>query len=490
MSPEKIDNTQVSRKKSLIIQLHTFVDICMTVVSFVSAYFIKKYLLPYPYGGLTESPNYYIVLLTIIIIWYIVFRFFEVYWVYFDFNKDFRHILWNVIKSVSIGIIVLITTLYVLKIENISRILIGIFYIINLILTLFSHLVVFKIWKSLRQNEHYIYNIIIIGSKKRAKNLIRNIHLSQSDVKILGCLEAEESMVGIEVEKDVEVIGTIQDLKDILLNQVVDEIVFAMPLRHIETVDSYLVLIELIGVKVRIIPEWHIQAMVYQPNIATMMFDNFCGIPTMLLSPTSSKHRDLLVKNMFDIAISGIILLLSSPLFIMIMLLIKISSKGPVFFKQERLGLNGRKFSCYKFRTMVKDAEAKLKELQALNEADGPAFKIKKDPRIIPFIGTILRKTSLDELPQLINVFKGEMSLVGPRPPIPDEVKQYDVWQRRRLSMKPGITCLWQIAPKRNDLSFSQWMELDLKYIDNWSLKLDFFILLKTFRVVVGAEGR
>ncbi len=488
--PDKILTSQIFRKKALIIQLHTFIDISLTVVSFVGAYFTKKYLLPHPYGGLTESPNYYIVLLAIIIVWYIVFRLFEVYWAYFDFNKDFRHILWNVTKSVSIGMIILITSLYLFNISNISRILIGIFYIFNLFLILFSHLVVFKIWKTFRQNEHYIYNVIIIGSKKRAKNVIKNIYSSQSDIKIIGCLEADKDKVGTVVENDVEVIGTVDDLKNILLNHVVDEIVFAMPLRQIESVDSYLVLIELIGVKVRIIPEWHVQAMVYQPNIATMMFDNFCGIPTMLLSTTSSKHRDLLIKNMFDIALSGIILLLISPFFILIMILIKMSSKGPIFFKQERLGLNGRNFFCYKFRTMVKDAEAKLKELQALNEADGPAFKIKKDPRIIPFIGTILRKTSLDELPQLLNVFKGEMSLVGPRPPIPEEVEQYDIWQRRRLSMKPGITCLWQIAPKRNDLSFRQWMELDLKYIDNWSLKMDFLILFKTLKVVIGAEGR
>ena len=183
-------------------------------------------------------------------------------------------------------------------------------------------------------------------------------------------------------------------------------------------------------------------------------------------------------------------LLLLSPVFLIIMMLIKLTSKGPIFFKQKRLGFNGREFDCYKFRTMVIDAEDKLKELETLNEADGPAFKIKKDPRIIPFIGTFLRKSSLDELPQLINVFIGEMSLVGPRPPIPNEVQQYNVWERRRLSMRPGITCLWQIAPKRNDLSFNQWMELDLKYIDNWSLKLDIFILFKTVKVVVFGEGR
>jgi len=156
----------------------------------------------------------------------------------------------------------------------------------------------------------------------------------------------------------------------------------------------------------------------------------------------------------------------------------------------ERCCLNGRRFMVYKFRTMVADAEKRFNEVKALNEADGPVFKIKKDPRIIPYIGALLRKSSLDELPQLINVLKGEMSLVGPRPPIPAEVEKYDVWQRRRLSMKPGLTCLWQTKPGRNEERFEEWMNLDLSYIDNWSLGLDFKILLKTIPVILKGAGR
>jgi lipopolysaccharide/colanic/teichoic acid biosynthesis glycosyltransferase len=169
---------------------------------------------------------------------------------------------------------------------------------------------------------------------------------------------------------------------------------------------------------------------------------------------------------------------------------LKLFSPGPILFTQVRCGLNGRKFRVYKFRTMGIDAETKRNEVEHMNETDGPVFKINKDPRIIPYLGTFLRKTGLDELPQLINVLKGEMSLVGPRPPIPSEVAQYDLWQRRRLSMKPGMTCLWQTARNRNEVPFEQWMNLDLKYIDNWSLKLDFVILLKTIGVVLSGQGR
>ncbi len=210
----------------------------------------------------------------------------------------------------------------------------------------------------------------------------------------------------------------------------------------------------------------------------------------MYLHVVPANHGSIFIKNMLDMFIAWLLLILTAPLFGLIAFAIKCFSKGRVFYTQERLGMNGRRFSVIKFRTMVNKADEMLKEMESLNEADGPAFKIKNDPRIIPWIGTFLRKTSLDELPQLINVIRGEMSLVGPRPPIPKEVDEYSVWQRRRLSMKPGMTCLWQIAPYRNDLSFEEWMKLDLKYIDNWSLYNDLKILLLTAKAVFTGAGR
>ena len=168
-------------------------------------------------------------------------------------------------------------------------------------------------------------------------------------------------------------------------------------------------------------------------------------------------------------------------------LLIKLTSKGPVFFKQERCGLNGRKFTMFKFRTMVEDADQMKDLLAEKNEMDGPVFKITNDPRLTK-VGKFLRKFSLDELPQLFNVLRGDMSLVGPRPPLPKEVSQYDPWQRRKLSMKPGLTCLWQING-RNNINFERWMKMDLEYIDNWSLWLDTKILLKTVPAVILGTG-
>ena len=192
-------------------------------------------------------------------------------------------------------------------------------------------------------------------------------------------------------------------------------------------------------------------------------------------------------RRIMDIALAALLSVVTLPFTILAALLIKLTSPGPVLFKQERCGLNGRLFVMYKLRSMIDSAEQLRFELEALNEMDGPVFKSSRDPRVTG-IGKIIRRFSIDEFPQLYNVLKGDMSLVGPRPPLPQEVARYERWQRRRLSMKPGITCLWQISG-RNEVSFEDWMKLDLTYIDNWSLLLDLKILLKTVPVVLLGKG-
>ena len=186
--------------------------------------------------------------------------------------------------------------------------------------------------------------------------------------------------------------------------------------------------------------------------------------------------------------LSGLGILLISPLLLVTGSLVKATSKGPVFFLQKRMGLNGRKFVLYKFRTMREDAQRSQRSLAAFNVMQGPVFKMKCDPRVTP-LGRFLRKFSIDELPQLFNVFLGHMSLVGPRPPLPREVKKYENWQRRRLSMPPGITCLWQINGRNKVVDFDEWMKLDLEYIDQWSFWLDVKVLFKTIPVALTGAG-
>jgi exopolysaccharide biosynthesis polyprenyl glycosylphosphotransferase len=211
------------------------------------------------------------------------------------------------------------------------------------------------------------------------------------------------------------------------------------------------------------------------------------GIPILSVLPGPAGHFQLLAKRAIDVAVSAFVLLLALPVLLAIALAVKVTSGGAVLFRQTRSGLNGRVFTLLKFRTMVEDAEARRAELLHLNEMNGPVFKLRRDPRVTA-LGRFLRRFSLDELPQFWNVFKGDMSLVGPRPPIPEEVARYARWQRRRLSMKPGLTCLWQISG-RNDVDFDRWMELDLEYINSWSPSLDFKILLKTIPVVLSGKG-
>lgn len=473
---------------TLLVRAHRLLDIILTASAFFVAYFIKRYL-PAPLGGLTIEPNYYVVLLMIIIIWYVTFGLCGLYESYR--KRNLLLILREMSRAVIIGMAVLVIGLYLLKIKDVSRLLLGIFCVFDIILLGLSKSIVYRILTTYRTKGFNYRNILIVGSKQRAKDTIDLIGAHPyAGMRVMGCVETDEALLGQEVSNGVNVIGLLRDLTYLLRNRIVDEIIFAMPLSKIPEPHQYMLIAEQLGVAVRILPDWHIHNNDYQPKLASTVFEDFFGHPTLALSTTTHSKDKLFVKFAFDYVFSALTFIILLPFFVAISIVIKMFSRGPVFFRQERCGLNGRRFMLYKFRTMLIDAEKRQRELETANEADGPVFKIRNDPRIIPYIGTFLRKTSLDELPQLINILKGEMSLVGPRPPVQAEVEQYDDWQRRRLSMKPGLTCIWQTTPHRNEVSFEDWMRMDLEYIDNWSLKLDFGILFKTFAVVLLGSGR
>jgi exopolysaccharide biosynthesis polyprenyl glycosylphosphotransferase len=210
---------------------------------------------------------------------------------------------------------------------------------------------------------------------------------------------------------------------------------------------------------------------------------------TGLDDPDLSLALRLAFKRALDVAVSAVALLVVSPLLLVIAALIKLTDGGPVFFSQRRVGFGGQAFAMLKFRSMVVDADRLRPRLEVRNESSGPVFKMRLDPRVTR-IGRFIRKYSLDELPQLINVLLGDMSLVGPRPSLPSEVAKYEPWQHRRFAVRPGLTCLWQVSPRRYRISFDEWMRLDLKYIDSWSLRLDLRLILRTFRVVIAGTGQ
>ncbi len=474
---------------SLITEFQKILDIGITASSFIAAYFIKLHLLPKPFKSLSNDPNYYIVLLLIIISWYISFKWMGMYLSYR--NQSFWKFFTTILKSCFLGMVLLTMGMYFMHIQGVSRLLLGLFMVICISGLTLSKFIVYKTLQRVRSQGYNTRNILIVGSRARAIETIQAIESQRSSgYCILGCFDVDGEKVGNTVGNGHRVIGSIGGLEEFLMNNVVDELVFAMPLKKIMYADKYLAIAENLGVKVRIVPDWQINYLMYRPGVARIAFEDFLGVYTMSLQTTPQNEGKLFVKTVLDYLGGFVFLILALPLFAIIASAIKLISKGPVFYTQERLGLNGRTFQVYKFRTMVNNADELRKELEDYNEADGPAFKIKNDPRVIPWVGTFLRKTSLDELPQLFNVLRGEMSIVGPRPPIPEEVDEYAMWQRRRLSMKPGLTCSWQIAPSRNDLTFDQWMKMDLEYIDRWSLFLDFKLLVLTFKAVLMGSGR
>ncbi|MDI3257140.1 MAG: sugar transferase [Kyrpidia sp.] len=275
-------------------------------------------------------------------------------------------------------------------------------------------------------------------------------------------------------------LGELDDLPMILQENVVDEVVIAMPIGH-PAVMSAIHMCEIQGVPASLLLEQ------VETTIARWEYRDMLGIPAVRFFTTNENPVALAAKRVLDIVVSSLLLVVLSPFFGVIALAVKLDSPGPVIYRSIRVGKGGRQFTLYKFRSMVQNAEELKALLLAANEMSGPAFKIKADPRITP-VGRILRRTSLDELPQLFNVLKGDMSLVGPRPPLPDEVAQYEPRWRRRLSVKPGLTCLWQVGG-RSEIDFDEWMRLDMEYIDNWSFGLDLRILLKTIPAVLTGRG-
>jgi exopolysaccharide biosynthesis polyprenyl glycosylphosphotransferase len=273
------------------------------------------------------------------------------------------------------------------------------------------------------------------------------------------------------------------NLPEYLRQKVVDEVAICLPIKSFfDQINSIAKLCEKQGVITRYLSNF-IDLRQSQTDV-----EDFLGEPLVAHYTGRMRGGNILIKRALDITISALSIVFLTPLGAIIAILIKVTSPGPVFFFQERVGLNKRRFHLYKFRTMVPDAEAKQADLECANEASGPVFKIKDDPRITP-IGKFLRKASIDELPQLLNVLKGDMSLVGPRAlPIRDFNGFTKDWHRRRFSVRPGITCLWQVNG-RSSIPFEQWMELDMKYIDSWSLWLDLRILFKTIPAVLRGTG-
>ena len=395
--------------------------------------------------------------------------------------RSLAHVAWIIFKATFIGVAICGFVIFFLEARLASRLTLTLFGFFSFGLLFLKEISVRETLKRSREKGTGVRNVIIIGEEglvsKIEESIHRNTHLGLNIV-FTCCLDSRSC----EELEQCEFGGNIQVF---MLEKNIDNVIFAVGKEKLSDVEDLILKCEEFGAEIWLYADF------FETMFAKKEIDNLDeNIPFLIFRTTPGFSWQLVCKKIFDLAGSLILLILTSPLFVITAIGIKLSSPGPVFFKQKRVGLHGRKFIFYKFRSMYSDAEQRLDELKGRNMMTGPVFKVKDDPRIFPF-GKFIRKFSIDELPQLWNVLKGEMSLVGPRPPLPMEVAKYRGWQRRRLSMKPGLTCLWQVEGRSRILDFNKWAELDLKYIDNWSLWLDIVIILKTIPAVllrVGAE--
>jgi len=334
--------------------------------------------------------------------------------------------------------------------------------------------------QNIRPRSHSEKNVIIFGTGKRGKKAA-DMFLRYPDlnVRVLGFVDFHRE--GLWRYRDIPLVGYAGQLNQIINGNQVDAVVMAPEPEDYADSQQVFELVEEMGVDLCVLP------FIYDRKISRCCASSVNGQPMLLYRPVKHSRYGKLAKEIMDKigALAG--LTIAAPVLIVSAIAIKIDSHGPVFFKQKRSGLNGRTFEMLKLRTMVADADRQKEKLRHLNEMSGPVFKIRNDPRVTR-VGRILRKFSIDEFPQFINILKGDMSLVGPRPPLPTEVAEYEPWQRRKLSVKPGATCLWQING-RNSIDFERWTKLDLQYIDQWSLKEDARILAKTFPAVLKGNG-
>jgi len=398
-------------------------------------------------------------------------------------TKQTRVLLMEYFQSTILIIVLLLIFYFVFKLYKISRLFLIEFALFGFVLLFLSRLIEYHVFKTYRAKGYNQVNIVIIADESSLPFIETLIANKEWGYRIVAIFTAS----GLIKEKYENSIILLPEqyllvLNDLMEVDILDEVLYlknkVIPSEVRETVRSC----EELGVVFSLrYKDSNIKLTnAIKTTIGAEKFLTFINIPHNLFALT--------IKKIMDITISLFLIIILSPVLIGISLMIKITSRGPVIFKQKRVGLRGRLFNLYKFRTMIADAERLKKHLESENEADGPVFKIKDDPRVTG-IGKFLRKSGLDELPQLFNVLRGEMSLIGPRPPLPEETKSYKRWQLRRLSVKPGLSCFWQIKADRNSIKFEKWMEMDLAYIDNWSLRLDFIILLKTIATVFQRTG-
>ncbi|MCP4202873.1 MAG: sugar transferase [bacterium] len=423
-----------------------------------------------------------ILFLVLLVLWYLTFKAFDLYRLR-RFSSPWNE-AWTVLKATSVGAVAVLNAGFLFQVQLVTPQFIVLFWLSAIAATTLMRVLFRTLLERIRVRGRNISHVLIVGTNERARKYARSVRSRpELGYGVIGFVD--DPWPGLEEfyrEGEKLVVG-IDELVEYLRGNVVDEVVMALPFSSAYGKSARIVsLCEEQGITVRFLSD------IFNLNLAKSRVEMFQGEPVIVMRTGQMEGGGVVVKRALDFTLALVQLIILGPLLLGVALLIKRTSPGPVLFVQKRVGRNKRVFNLLKFRTMVEGAEARLAEIEELNEVSGPVFKIKNDPRVTP-IGRILRKTSIDEMPQLLNVLIGDMSLVGPRPLPVRDFEGFDRdWHRRRFSVRPGITCLWQVSG-RNSVPFEQWMELDMKYIDEWSLWMDLKILAKTIPAVLSGSG-
>jgi exopolysaccharide biosynthesis polyprenyl glycosylphosphotransferase len=475
-------------------------DLALIVLCFFLAYYSRNSLiywndvlsLDFPFKGDELAPikDYFIVLLVGIIAYLIALEALGGY-------SSMRlisafHIIKVSLLSSLVVFFSLATVLFALKVD-LSRSFIALFCSYVGLTLWFERCIVLRILRFWRRQGRNFRNVLICGIGPQAARVALLIEKrAELGIKIKGFVdlkkdklesrEAFRSLLNSDYLKNLRIIETLSDCERTLEESAIDEVIFADVIEVMPEVEEIVLACSEQGIRTTLVAD------LFSLGLINSGISYFGDIPLIHFQTPPGDSWQLGFKRLIDIVVSVLVLTFLSPLYLLIIASIWFTSGRPILFIQRRVGLNGRLFYMYKFRSMNVDAHKQLEELKDKNEMDGPVFKLKDDPRVTN-MGKFLRRFSLDELPQFYNVLKGEMSLVGPRPPIPGEVSLYERKNRRRLSMRPGLTCTWQVSGRNEINDFNSWVKLDLEYIDNWSLFKDFVLIIKTIPAVIFGQG-
>jgi len=467
-------------QEKLMVTALRLLDLAVVEVSFVLAIEIRS-LLDFPLlEPFTRSYSlYWDKFLLVLFLWWVLLSWNKMY--VSHRGRSLRQISWLIIKVNMFGLLFLGTILFFRQEFLVHRTLILFFVAICTALLILEKSALFSMLHQMRKRGRFIKYALILGTGEDARWLLSQLRLQGSvGIKVIGFVRDGRSQELDSID-GLPVFGSAGDMRSLLEKHVVDEVFITTSFRDLSQIEPVLLVCQDIGINARVL----VRSLA--PNKAKIFVDEFMETPFISFSTTSMSVFALHTKMVIDFLTAVVLLAVLAPLLVVIGLLIKLDSPGPALFKQKRVGRNGRVFNIYKFRSMVKNAEERRGEVEHLNTSRGPVFKARSDPRITR-MGRVLRRTSLDELPQLFNVLVGEMSLVGPRPHPVYESEKINGSARRRLSMKPGMTGLWQVSG-RSELDFAERIRLDLEYIDGWSLLLDIRLLLQTLSVFFARKG-